>query len=237
MRSISTTPSLRSALSGPNVGVIAEVKRASPSRGAINRDLNAAEQARAYERGGAVAVSVLTEPSRFGGNNDDLVAVRAAVRIPILKKDFHVDRVQLLEARALGSSAALVIARAVPPSRLAELLLVGRDIDLEILVEVRDESELERALSYGAELIGVNNRNLETLAVDSSTIDRVVPLIPRSCRAVAESGLETRADVDRAAATGADAVLIGSALSSSADPEAAVRSLTSVPRVTDARQN
>jgi len=235
--SAAAVPSLRSALSGPNIGIIGEVKRASPSRGVINANLNAADQARAYERGGAIAISVLTEPSRFAGNNADLVAVRSAVGIPVLRKDFHVDRVQLFEARTLGSSAALVIARAVSPSRLAELLLVGRDIGLEILVEVRDESELERALSCGADMIGVNNRNLESLAVDRSTIDRVVPLIPRSCRAVAESGFETRADVERAAAKGADAILIGSALSASSEPEAAVRSLTAVPRVPDARED
>ena len=219
------------------MGIIAEVKRASPSRGVINKELNAADQARAYERGGAVAISVLTEPTRFGGHNDDLVAVREAVAIPVLKKDFHVEAVQLFEARALGSSAALVIARAVSPAKLAELIRVGRDIELEILVEVRDEAELELALAFGAGLIGVNNRNLETLAVDRSTIDRVVPLIPRSCRAVAESGFETRADVERAAVGGADAVLIGSVLSESVEAEALVRSLAGVPRLLDARQN
>ncbi|MDQ3673420.1 MAG: indole-3-glycerol phosphate synthase TrpC [Gemmatimonadota bacterium] len=236
-QSVSQTPSLRSALSARSVGIIAEVKRASPSRGVINGNLNAAGQAREYERGGAVAVSVLTEPSRFGGSIDDVVAVNAAVAIPVLKKDFHVDRVQLLEARAIGSSAALVIVRSVAPSTLAELLLVGGDIGLEILVEVRDQHELELALSSGAELIGVNNRNLETLEVDRSTIDRIVPMIPRSCCAVAESGFETRGDVELAAASGADAVLVGSVLSVSAEPEAAVRSLTAVPRRSDARKN
>ena len=236
-REASRPPSLRAALETGSVGVIAEIKRASPSRGVINQRLEAAEQARVYERGGAVAISVLTEPARFAGHNDDVVAVRAAVDIPVLKKDFHVDRVQLLEARALGSSAALVIARAVAPSRLAELVLVGRDMDLEILVEIRDATELELALACSADLIGVNNRNLESLAVDRSTMERVIPLIPPSCRAIAESGLETRADVERAAATGADAVLIGSVLSASDEAETLLRSLVAVPRIVRAGQD
>ena len=236
-KSVAGTPSFRSALDGPAVGIIAELKRASPSRGVINKGLNAAEQASAYERGGAVAISVLTEPSRFGGHNDDLLAVRASVTIPVLKKDFHVEAVQLFEARALGSSAALVIARAVSPAKLAELVRIGAEIGLEMLVEVRDEAELELSLACGADLIGVNNRNLETLTVERSTTDRLVPLIPRSCRAVAESGFEGRADVERAATVGADAVLIGSVLSASADAEHLVRSLAGVPRLLDARQN
>ncbi len=159
------------------------------------------------------------------------------MKIPILRKDFHVDPVQLLEARSLGSSAALVIVRAVPPARLAELLETARDIGLETLVEIRNEAELDLALTLGAELIGVNNRDLETLAVDLSTMDRILHLIPRSCVAVAESGIVTRAHVERAASCGADAVLIGGALSASDSPEDALRSLTSVTRVTDARKN
>lgn len=236
-RAAAATPRLRAALRTDQVAIIAELKRASPSRGAINTDLNASDHASAYERGGAAAISVLTEPDRFGGCNDDLAKVRAAVGIPVLKKDFHIDRVQLLEARTLGSSAALVIVRAVPPARLAELLLVGRDIDLEILVEVRNETELDLALSLGAQIIGVNNRDLETLAVDTSTVDRILSLIPRSCCAVAESGFETRADVERAAASGADAVLVGSVLSRSAEPEEAVRSMAGITRIPDARPN
>jgi len=232
-----TVPSLRSSMQGPTVGIIAEVKRASPSRGTINAKLSAADQARAYERGGAIAISVLTEPVRFGGSNEDLAAVGSAVRLPVLKKDFHVAVIQLLEARALGASAALVIARAIPPDRLAEMLTAGREIGLEILVEVRSRAELDLALSLGADLIGVNNRDLETLAVDPSTSVRVIPLVPRSSLAIAESGIETRADVERAAAAGADAVLVGAALSASPDPEAAVRELVGVSRSVDARQD
>ncbi len=222
---------------GKTVGIIAELKRSSPSRGVIDAGLDASKQVRAYERGGAVAVSILTEPTRFGGSNQDLVSARSATGLPILKKDFHVSVVQLLEARALGASAALVIVRAVPPDRLREMLAAARDIALELLIEVRDEVELDLAVSLGAELIGVNNRNLETLAVDSSTGARVIPLVPTSCAAISESGIEKRSDVERVARSGADAVLIGASLSGSPDPESTVRSLTGVPRTAGARKN
>jgi indole-3-glycerol phosphate synthase len=142
-----------------------------------------------------------------------------------------------LEAKSLGSSAALVIARAVPPTRLAELLEKGREIGLEIVLEIRNEAELDLALSLGAQLIGVNNRDLETLSVDIATMDRLLPLIPRSCTAIAESGLGARADVERAAAAGADAVLIGGSLSASDSPQDALRSLAGIKRVKNARQN
>jgi indole-3-glycerol phosphate synthase len=232
-----SVPSLSSALRGRTVGVIAEMKRASPSRGSINAKLNALDQAKAYERGGAVAISVLTEPTRFGGSNEDLAEVSRAVKLPILKKDFHVAVIQLFEARALGASAALVIARAIAPDRLAEMLAAGRNIGLEILVEVRNAAELGLALSLDAELIGINNRDLETLAVDPSTASRVIPMVPRPLRAIAESGIESRADVERAARSGADAVLVGAALSAAADPEAAVHALVGVPRSSDARED
>jgi indole-3-glycerol phosphate synthase len=203
----------------------------------INSDLDLERQVAAYEAGGAAAVSILTEPARFGGSNEDLSRARAAVRIPLLKKDFHVETVQILEARALGASAALVIARAVPPSRLAELLSAGNDAGIEILVEVRDEGELDLALTLGARLIGVNNRNLETLEIDPDTSLRILPLIPADVVAMAESGVRSVQDVERLARAGADAVLVGTALSASSDPEAAVRSLTGVTRTTGARKS
>ena len=193
-------------------------------------------QLRAYEAGGASAISVLTEPRRFGGSNEDLRRARATVGIPLLKKDFHVDVVQILEARALGASAALVIARAVEPGRLKELVRAGRDAGIEILVEVRDERELHLALALDAELIGVNNRNLETLEIDPDTAPRLLPLIPRAVVAIAESGIRSAADVARVAAAGADAVLIGSELSKSPDPENTLRQLIDVPRTVDARK-
>jgi indole-3-glycerol phosphate synthase len=216
--------------------VIAEVKRSSPSKGTINPELDVVAQVAAYERGGAAAVSVLTEPTRFGGSNEDLSKARDAVGLPLLKKDFHVDIVQLVEAKSLGASAALVIARAVAPDRLRELINTGKELDLELLVEVRDERELELALALGAQLVGVNNRNLETLEIDPETSLRLLPMLPGKVIAVAESGIRNAADVARVGAAGADAVLVGSELSGSADPESAVRALTEVTRVSDARK-
>ncbi len=235
-RSAGSVPSFRGALQGQRVGLIAEVKRSSPSRGAINPGLDLARQVRAYEAGGAAAISVLTEPTRFGGSADDLVLARKSVSLPLLKKDFHVEVSQILEARVLGASAALVIARAVPPGRLKDLMTAGADVALEILVEVRDERELDLALSLNASLIGVNNRNLETLEIDAGTSLRILPLIPRGVVAIAESGVKSAADVKRFGDAGADAVLVGSELSGARDPEAAARALTDVARTGGARK-
>ena len=223
-------PSLDRALRGETVAVIAEVKRRSPSKGAIAESLDAVRQAQAYAEGGASAVSVLTEPAHFGGSTDDLIDVRARVRIAALKKDFHVAPIQLVEARALGASAALLIARALAPDALEEMLRTGRALGLELLVEVRDEDELERALAAGATMIGVNNRDLETLAIDDTTAERLIPRIPAALLAVAESGIRTADDVARYAAAGADAVLVGSALSSATDPVVATRALVGIAR-------
>jgi indole-3-glycerol phosphate synthase len=233
---LSRPPGFAGVLRGAQIAVIAEVKRSSPSKGEINTDLDVEKQVRAYNDGGAAAISILTEPRRFGGSNEDLERARTAVSIPLLKKDFHVEVVQIIEARILGASAALVIARAVPPSRLKELIKAGDDVGIEILVEVRDAGELDLALSLDARLIGVNNRNLETLEIDAETSLRILPLIPRDVVAVAESGVKTVADVIRVAAAGADAVLVGSELSGSPDPKAAVRALTGVARTGGARK-
>lgn len=224
-------PSLVHALRQPTVTLLAEVKRRSPSKGAIAEGLDAVDQATAYLSGGAAGVSVLTEPQHFGGSCADLEAVRAQVAIPTLKKDFHVAPIQLVEARALGASAALLIVRALRPDLLVELMDTGRALGLELLVEVRDEEELERALDAGAQMVGVNNRDLETLVIDPSTADRLLPRIPAGVVAIAESGVRSRADVERYARFGADAVLVGSSLSAAADPVAATRSLTGVPKV------
>jgi indole-3-glycerol phosphate synthase len=212
------------------VSVIAEVKRSSPSKGAINPGLDVGQQVRAYEAGGAAAISILTEPTRFGGSNDDLTSACTAVRLPILKKDFHVDVVQIFEARALGASAALIIARALPPEGVREIILAAEDIGLEVLLEIRDERELELALSLNVRVIGVNNRNLETLEIDPETALKILPLVPQGVVAIAESGVRTRKDVKKFALAGADAVLVGSELSLSKNPEAAVRSFTGVKR-------
>lgn len=230
LRGAPAVPLLSKALTANDVGVLAEVKRRSPSKGAIAPALDAVEQATAYRAGGAAGVSVLTEPVHFGGSTDDLVAVSNHVDLPILKKDFHVDVLQLVEARVLGAAAALLIARALPPEQLMSLVDEGRALGLELLVEIRDEEELETAIRSGASMIGVNNRNLETLEIDPTTSDRLIPLIPADRVAIAESGVQSRADVERFAAIGADAVLVGSVLSASPDPAAAVRAIATVTR-------
>ena len=230
-------PSLAAALRGDDVSVIAEVKRSSPSKGAINPAIDVERQAAAYAAGGAGAISILTEPRRFGGSNDDLIRARSRVTLPLLKKDFHVDVLQIFEAKTLGASAALVIVRAVDPKRLGELLQAGRDVDLEILVEIRNEAELDLALTLEAVLIGVNNRNLETLEIEPETSLRLLPLIPRTVVAIAESGVKTPSDVERLGRAGADAVLVGTELSGSSNPEVAVRSLTGIARTAGARKS
>lgn len=223
--------SLRDAFRGASVALLTEVKRQSPSKGAIAKGLDAVVQASAYATGGAAGLSILTEPKHFGGSIADLRDVVRQVALPVLKKDFHIHPVQLLEARAEGASAALLIVRAVTPERLAELMASGRDLGIELLVEVRDEAELELALSLGASMIGVNNRNLETLVIDPATAERLIPRIPASVIAIAESGVSALADVERYAAVGADAVLVGSSLSAAANPVAATRALAGVPRM------
>lgn len=223
-------PSFLSALRQPMVSVVAEVKRRSPSKGTINPSLSTGRQASAYVAGGAAAVSVLTEPVHFGGSVDDLREARAAVAVPLLRKDFHVDELQLIEARAAGAAAALLIARALPPDTLHRLVAFALSIELEPLVEVRTTVELERAVAAGARAIGVNNRDLETLNIEPEVGDTLVRLIPAACVAIAESGVRDVADVERASRAGADAVLVGSSVSASVDPAAAVKGLTSVPR-------
>jgi indole-3-glycerol phosphate synthase len=224
-------PCFSSALRLANVAVIAEVKRRSPSKGWINPEIRAVHQAQAYEAGGAAAISVLTEPKHFGGEPADVIAIRDGVRLPVLKKDFHVDPIQLLEAKAIGASAALLIVRALSPRAFRDMVAAANELALELLVEVRDESELSRALEAGVSVIGINNRNLETLVIDAATCERLLGAIPASVVAVAESGIADRADVERLARAGADAVLIGSAVSAAPDPASAVKDLSTVPRV------
>lgn len=226
--------SLAAVLRGSDVTVIAEIKRRSPSGGAINADLAAGHQAAAYGRGGARALSILTESERFGGSTDDFREARNAVSLPLLKKDFHVAPIQVLEARALGAAALLLIARALHPKDLMDMATAAADAGVETLVEVRDEGELERALRIEGAVIGINNRNLETLVMEMDTAYTLLPLVPRDRLAVFESGVRSRSDVQRAASVGADAVLVGSAISRAADPESAVRELVGVAR-TDRR--
>jgi indole-3-glycerol phosphate synthase len=228
-------PSLRDALRREDVALIAEIKRSSPSRGAIRPELDAAAQARAYVQGGAAAISVLTEPDSFRGSDEDIQAAASATGLPILRKDFHVAPAQLFQARALGASAALLIVRALSPARFHHLMQVAESVGLEIVAEVRDFEELGRALEVGARIIGVNNRNLETLGIEAGTADSIIPRIPRDCVAIAESGYSNRASIEAVAASGADAVLIGSFFSAAEDPELAVLRLTGVRRKAGAR--
>ncbi len=230
-RDLPEAPPFATALRGETICVIAEIKRSSPSKGDIAPGLDAVAQARMYTAGGASAISVLTEPQKFGGSLDDLRAVTAAVRTPALRKDFIVHPVQIWQARVNGASAALLIARALSQSDLELLFNEAAAANLETLVEVRDEGELERALAIGARVIGVNNRNLETLEIDVTNAPRVIAQMPSHIIAVAESGMQSVADVAAAARAGADAILVGSAISASSHPEAAVRALASVPRV------
>ena len=220
-----------SALRRPTVGVIAEIKRRSPSKGTLNDELRAGLRSCEYERGGASAISVLTEPDRFGGCLADLTEVRKSVRIPPLRKDFIVHPIQLSEARSAGACAVLLIARALDPSLAAELAGVAGSLGLDVLYEVRDEEELAQAMDVRACAIGINTRNLETLEIDPTVGERLLRLVPPERVAVYESGIVTRADVERAASWGADAVLVGSSLSKVADGAAAVRALTGVRAV------
>lgn len=206
--------------------VIAEVKRRSPSKGALADIPDPASLARQYAAGGAAAISVLTEQRRFGGSLDDLRAVRAAVDTPILRKDFVVDSYQLLEARAAGADLALLIVAALAEDDLRRLHDEARELGLTVLVEAHDEAETERAVALGAELVGVNARNLKTLTVDPDVFGRLAPLIPDDRVKVAESGIFSSADVKRYVGEGARAVLVGEALVRDGDPEAAVREMT-----------
>jgi indole-3-glycerol phosphate synthase len=228
-------PSFLESFEREDVAIIAEVKRRSPSKGALRESIAAAEQAEAFERGGAAAISVLTEREHFGGSLSDLESARAHVHIPLLRKDFHHDPIQLFEARASGASAVLLIARALPPATLQLLMSLADELSLEPLVEVRTDAELFLALELGARVVGINSRDLETLEVDAGVPERLLQLVPNGVIAVAESGIESRANVEDRALWGADAVLVGSVFSRAADPETEVRSFIGVPRSRRAR--
>jgi len=207
------------------VSVIAEVKRSSPSKGALATITDPASLAADYEAGGACTISVLTERRRFGGSLDDLRAVRKAVSIPVLRKDFIVTSYQLWEARAAGADLALLIVAALDQNRLEGLVERAHSIGLTPLVEVHDEEEVDRALDAGATLVGVNARNLKTLEVDRDTFSRLAPRIPDDVVRVAESGVRGPHDVFEYAKQGANVVLVGETLVRGRDPRAAVADL------------
>jgi indole-3-glycerol phosphate synthase len=207
------------------VAVIAEVKRASPSRGTLADIADPAALASDYEAGGARMISVLTEPRRFGGSLDDLVAVREAVGVPVLRKDFVISSYQLWESRAHGADMVLLIVAALEQNALVSLVERAISLDLVPLVEVHDEAELDRALDAGARIIGVNARDLTTLEVDRAVFPRLASRIPDGVLKIAESGIRGPHDLLACAAAGADAVLVGESLVTGRDPRSAVADL------------
>jgi len=220
---------VRALRDGRSPRVIAECKRRSPSRGILREDYDAADHARAYADAGAAAISVLTEPTFFDGALEHLAAVRAAVQIPVLRKDFIVTRYQVLEAVMAGADAVLLIVGALTPAGLRDLLAVAADAGAAALVEVHDEDELAMAIDAGAEVVGVNSRNLRTLAVEPELHERIASKLPASAVTVAESGLRETADLQRLERAGYSAFLVGERLIVQPDPGAALRALRGVP--------
>jgi len=213
------------ALARDSLNVIAELKKASPSRGVIRADFDPVSLARTLEAAGATALSVLTEEEFFQGDLKYMRAARAAVGVPVLRKDFIVDPWQVWEARATDADSFLLIVAGLSDELLSELLVLGRELGMEALVEVHTREELARALSAGARIIGVNNRDLRTLEVRPKTADELIEVIPDECIAICESGLRTRDDLVRLRAAGFDAFLIGEHLMAQPDPAAALRVL------------
>ncbi len=220
---------------GEKVSVIAEIKRKSPSAGWLNRELNPAGQASVYAHGGASAISVLTDEEYFGGSREDLESARGAVEVPVLRKDFIVDPVQVYEARAMGADAVLLIVRILEGDQLSELLTAAEDLGLAALVEIHDGAELDRALAAGARVIGINNRDLTTFETDLAVAESLAPRVPADRVVVGESGIHGPEDVDRLGAAGVDAVLVGESLVRAADAMDAVANLAGRPRAGDVR--
>jgi indole-3-glycerol phosphate synthase len=213
-----------------HLAVIGEIKRRSPSKGELAPDLDPGATAKSYEAGGARALSVLTDAPYFGGRVDDLAAARDATALPVLRKDFTIDEVQVYEARAIGADAILLIAAAVTDDvLLSDLHALARDLGLAVLVEAHDASEIDRALAAGAEIVGVNNRDLGTFAEDLGVGESLGARIPPSVLAVAESAVRTPGDAARLGAVGFDAVLVGEALVRADDPTGLVRDLGAAP--------
>jgi indole-3-glycerol phosphate synthase len=213
------------ALSRPGTSLIAEHKRRSPSAGAIREGASVSDIVCAYERGGAAALSILTDEEHFGGSLDDLREARTVTALPILRKDFIVDPYQLYEAKAAGADAVILIVGALHASDLAALYDMAQGLDLDALVEVHDERELEAALELDADVIGINNRNLEDFSVDLQTTFELLVDVPAGKTVVSESGIGGRDDVEELERVGVDAVLVGELVMRAADPEEAVREL------------
>ncbi len=229
-RPLESTRPFSEALTRPGVSVIAEHKRRSPSAGTIRDGATVSEVVRAYERGGAAALSILTEPFHFGGSLDDLREARAATSLPVLRKDFIVDPYQLYEAAAAGADAILLIVAALEPRELDRLLREAGALDLDALVEVHDERELEQALEVEADVLGLNNRDLADFSVDIERTYELLSDIPAGKTVVSESGFSSRDELDELERVGVDAVLIGETLMRADDIEAATRVLSGTDR-------
>jgi indole-3-glycerol phosphate synthase len=222
------------ALSRPGTSLIGEYKRRSPSAGEIREGASVAEIVRAYERGGAVALSILTEQDHFGGSLSDLREAREATELPILRKDFTVDPYQVYEAKAAGADAVLLVVGSMSMPELGTLLGVARDLELDAIVEVHDEPELESALEVDADVIGINNRNLVDFSVDLAVTFELLSDVPAGKTVVSESGITTRDQVEELEQVGVDAVLVGETLMRAPDPEAAARELSRTEEPTQA---
>ncbi|WP_232493405.1 indole-3-glycerol phosphate synthase TrpC [Novosphingobium kaempferiae] len=215
---------LRAKAAG-DYALIAEIKKASPSKGLIREDFRPSEHAVAYEKGGAACLSTLTDAPYFQGHEDFLIAARAACALPVIRKDFMIDPWQVVEARAIGADAILIIVAALDDVLMAEIEAAAHERGMDCLVEVHNESEMDRASRLKSRLIGVNNRDLKRFATDISTTERLAPLAPEGTLLVSESGINTHADLERLSASGARTFLVGESLMRQADIEAATRML------------
>lgn len=227
-KQIPAAPKLRGAklaLAKAGTGLIAEIKRASPSKGELSQINDPVALAKSYETGGAEIISVLTEERRFNGKISDLISVRDAIKIPVLRKDFILTEYQVYESRLLGADLILLIVAALSPIQLRDFYQLSMELGMDVLVEVHDEDEAQRAIDLKAEIIGVNSRNLKSLEVSDLNFEKIFPRLPKDVIKVAESGIATRAQVEFVESLGADAILVGESLVKSGDPQRSIKEL------------
>lgn len=225
---IPAAPKLRGAklaLAKAGTGLIAEIKRASPSKGELSQINDPVALAKSYETGGVEIISVLTEERRFNGKISDLISVRDAIKIPVLRKDFILTEYQVYESRLLGADLILLIVAALSPMQLRDFYQLSMELGMDVLVEVHDEDEAQRAIDLKAEIIGVNSRNLKSLEVSDLNFEKIFPHLPKDVIKVAESGIATRAQVEFVESLGADAILVGESLVKSGDPQRSIKAL------------